>query len=146
MQDGEWSVSVSAVAAAGKVAGVATFVGPAGKTRRMGMCLVQHYLSATGGVACHTPDDCQAISASLPPGAHLYCLGSALDGPSHCHFRPGTPQTYCAGSPAQGLSPIAPGTYRVEAAAVAGSEWRAMACFEGCAALPPAASPAVTVR
>jgi len=144
MRDGEWSVVVSAVAGPGTVSGIATFDGPADETRRMGVCLVQRYTRPDGSVACNAPADCEAISAFLPAGAHLYCVGSTPEGA--CHFRPGTPRTYCAGTPALALSAVGPGTYRVEAAADAGSEWRAIACFEGCVALPPAASPAVTVR
>ena len=146
MHDGEWSVSAAAIAGAGKVTGMATFEGPAGQTRRMGMCLVQRYTSPEGAVACSTLADCDPVSAALPPGSHLYCVRSKFDGSSYCHFRPDRPEAYCAGSPALELSPVAPGTYRVEVAAPAGSEWHAMACFEGCAALPPVASPAVTVR
>jgi hypothetical protein len=142
MRDGEWSVVVSAVPGAGTVTGIARFDGPSRQTRRMGICLVQRYPAPDGGSACTAPADCD--SASLPAGAHSYCLGSSPEGA--CHFRPGGPQTYCAGSPALGLSAIAPGTYEVEVAAPAGSEWRAVACFEGCVALPPVASPAVTVR
>ena len=145
LQDGQWSVFVTASAAKGSVTGVATFDGPAGQTRRMGICLVRRHVSAAGGAACLTADDCDSLSSSLPPGAHLYCLRPAPPEAGHCHYRPGPPQAFCAGSPAQALSPIPPGTYRVEVMAPAGSEWRATACFEGCSALPPATSADVTV-
>lgn len=144
MRDGEWSVVVSVLPGAGTVTGIATFDGPSGQTRRMGICLVQRYTSPDGGIACNAPADCDSISTSLPAGARPYCLDASPQ--SACHFRPGGPQTYCAGSPALGLSAIAPGTYQVEVAAPAGSEWRAVACFEGCVALPPVVSPTVTVR
>ena len=147
VSDGAWSVETSAVAGAGTVTGIAKFHGPAGHTRHMGMCLVQRYTSpGAGAVACATPEDCASIAASLPPEGHLYCVRSELDGAGSCHFKPGASETYCAGTPAREQSAVAPGIYRIEVNAAAGSEWRALACFEGCAARPPVASPAVIVR
>lgn len=144
--DGAWSVMVSVDAGNEAVNGTVTFTGPAEKTRKMGMCLVQRFDANPGGAICDSVDDCAAAPALLSSGGARYCVPEEIGGPSYCHYRPGPPGEYCAGSPALALAEISPGTYRVTVAASSGTQWLAMACFEACVHLPHAISRAATVR
>jgi hypothetical protein len=144
--DGIWTALTSAAGGKGSVSGRVAFTGPAGKTRGMGMCLLQQYRSPEGQVACNTADDCDAAPAVVPAGGHRYCLAPNNNGPRTCHVRPGDRETYCIGSPALGLARIEPGTYSLDVAAPAGTQWVAIACFEGCAETAPSISATATVR
>jgi hypothetical protein len=145
-EHGTWTAELSASAEKGAVSALVSLSGPAGKTRRMGLCLVQQYGSLVGGVPCSTRDDCDNAPEALPAGGARYCVAPRHSATRICHFRPGAAKTYCAGSPAIGFAAIAPGAHRLEITAPAGTRWLAMVCFEGCARIPPLASPTLTVR
>ena len=144
--DGIWTAEVSAVAGNGTVSGVVRFTGPAGKTRQMGMCLIQRHGSDADVTVCETVDDCGAAPKALPAGGSRYCIAAEPGGEKYCHYRPGEAKDYCAASPALDRERVAPGTYRIDSAAAAGTQWLASACFNACEALPPAHSQSVTVR
>ena len=144
--DGAWTAELSAAAGEGTVSAVVKFTGPADKTRRMGMCLVQQHESAAGGVACSTREDCVGVPETLPAGGASYCLAPQYDATRTCHFRPGPGEAFCVGTPAIGFAPIAPGDHRLDMKAPAGTRWLALVCFEGCAEIPPLTSPTLIVR
>ena len=144
--DGVWTATASASAGEGVVRGVVTFTGPAGKARRMGMCLVQRYGSDQEGVACMTDKHCSSAPAVLPSGEFRYCVAPDASSAKYCHYRPGPPARYCVGAPALGGARIAPGSYRIEVPAPRGSQWLALACFEGCEVAPPSISGPAMVR
>lgn len=144
--DGIWVATASVIAKDNGVRGLVAFMGPPGKTRRMGMCLVQRFGSSAEGVACDTEDDCNSAPHELPTGGSRYCVAPTGGGHRYCHYRPGERTSYCAGSPALDGAEIAPGTYAIDAAASRGSQWLSLACFNACADLPPAISEPATVR
>jgi hypothetical protein len=144
---GTWvadALSPQAPQASGQIWGRATFSGPGGATRRMGVCLLHKYLSGGGGTACNTAADCGNAPASLPAGGFRYCTNPNGSGTKYCYFRPGPPTSFCAGTPANGNVPIAPSTlYTPHNAYTAPSV--SYACFEGCAATDPSVSSGETV-
>lgn len=144
--DGTWSAELSATAGEGMVSAFVHFTGPADKTRRMGMCLVQQYGAAPDGVTCSNGEDCGGAPVTLPPGGARYCVAPQDGATRSCHFRPGPGATYCVGTPAIGFAPIAPGEHRLDIEAPAGTWWLALVCFEGCAEIPPLTSATLTVR
>ena len=144
--DGAWVAELSASAGEGTVSASVNFSGPADKTRRMGMCLVQQHGSPAGAVTCGTPEDCGSAPENLDPGGARYCVASHGSSTRTCHFRPGPGDAYCVGTPAIGFVPIAPGDHRLDIKAPAGTQWLALVCFEGCAEIPPLTSPALSVR
>lgn len=143
-EDGEWRVTVFAAGRKNAVDGFVAFAGPAGKTRQMGMCIVQRYEDGPQGVSCGSVDDCGAAPAELPDGGSRYCVAPGGRGESFCHFRPGDRETYCAGSPALEFAAIPPGSYSVSSAARPGTRWLAIACFEGCENTPRIVSATAT--
>lgn len=145
-EHGTWTAELSATAGKGTVSALVSFTGPAEKTRKMGLCLVQRYSSPMDGVPCSTRDDCDSAPAALSAGGARYCVAPRHSATRICHFRPGAAETYCAGSPAVGFTAIAPGAHRLDITAPAGTRWLALVCFEGCAEIPPLASPTLTVR
>lgn len=144
--DGIWTAKASAIGGDKTISGLVKFTGPAGKTRQMGMCLVQRHGSEADAVACDTVDDCGSAPAELPAGGSRYCLAPTGTGQKFCHYRPGQSEDYCAASPALDLAPVAPGFYRVDAAAAPGTQWHAIACFNICVAIPRTMSEPATVR
>ena len=86
------------------VFGSATFTGPPGYTRRMGLCLVRKT-----GTHCDTVADCAQIP--IPLGGFRYCVAAKSVGRKNCWIKPGPNAKFCAGSPANGGIPVAPGTY-----------------------------------
>jgi hypothetical protein len=112
----------------------------------MGMCLLQRYESFSNGISCDTVDDCSSAPADLAPGGSRYCVASNNAGTKYCHYRPGPREDYCAGSPALGLVKIPAGSYRIDIPATPGTQWRALACFNVCANIPPSISETATVE
>jgi hypothetical protein len=118
----------------------ATFTGPAGKTRRMGSCLLKKYQNASSTpTACTTVADCNSAPSSLPTGGFRYCTNPNGSGTKYCYYRPGTAVSKCVGTPANGGTPIAPGTYQTPGWHGTGT-FLSYACFEGCVATDPSAS------
>jgi hypothetical protein len=117
--------------------GSAVFDGPAGATRRMGVCLLAH-MGGVGGIACSTAADCGTPSG----GNFYYCADPYSTGNKQCYVRPGSQTAYCGGSPAlPGNAPIAPATiYTPQFTASYGNYWVSYACFEGCATTDPSTS------
>lgn len=133
----------------------AVFSGPADKTRRMGVCLLQRYGS---GVNCTQASDCANAPTTLPSGGSRYCAAVEGSTQKQCYYRPGTNVNYCAGSPALpcvstitgqactcGTSncappPVAPGEYTSPVRTVSAGTYISYACFESCAASDPATS------
>jgi hypothetical protein len=115
--------------------GYAEFTGPGWATRRMGVCLLQQT-----SVACNSVADCAGVA--VPTGGFRYCTSPGGAGAKKCWVRPGPQTTWCAGTPANGGVPIAPGTVIVQPSrsATVGSQWISYACFEGCAATDPSSS------
>lgn len=116
--------------------GGASFGGPSGKTRKMGVCLLEKT-----GTVCNTVADCGSSPASLPTGGSRYCSTLNGTGSKYCMFRPGTQTAWCAGSPALGGTAVAPGSYQTNWMNV---PWQtpyvSYACFEGCTASDPSSS------
>lgn len=144
--DGTWTGNAATpVVSAGtsnsndRVQGSATFTGPTGATRKLGVCLLQF----AGGL-CNSVSDCSNSPAVLPTGGARYCTGQNGGAQKHCYFRPGSQSAYCAGSPALGGAAVAPGTYTTPQIVVAntssGSVWLSYGCFEGCATTDPSSS------
>lgn len=145
--DGIWSAKSSITATRAAVSGVVTFTGPPDKTRQMGMCLVQRYVSDARAVACDTADDCDSAPRELPEGGSRYCVAPGGVGRKFCYYRPGPRPPYCAASPAApDLPRVPPGEYRVNGAAAEGTEWLTLSCFNACAELPPLISDPAVVR
>jgi hypothetical protein len=125
----------------GSVRAKATFTGPAGFTRAMGVCLLK--MTTT---ACNSVADCASSPASLPSGGFRYCTAPNNGAQKYCAFRPGSQATYCGGTPA--LPPVgglpqkvAPGTYQTATAGVSPAvDYVSYACFEGCTATDPSVS------
>jgi hypothetical protein len=149
--DGCWTakalrpVAPSAFAASYRVYGRASFVGPEGHRRRMGVCLLQQYVPAT---ACTTVADCANAPTVLPPGGFRYCAAPGHGDDKSCFYRPGSPPNFCAGTPADpDRNPIAPGIYKTPAWTTSSSAtWISYACFEGCAVVEPSVSRPRTVK
>lgn len=119
------------------------FTGPAGKTRRMGPCLLRLHQSGGGsGTNCTTVADCSNSPTTLPQGGFRYCAAPNGTGQKQCYYRPGPPTTYCAGTPALQGAQVAPGTYSTPwiANTPIGSTWITYGCFEGCTATDPSSS------
>jgi hypothetical protein len=142
--DGTWTADAlppftSAVSTYAK--GRATFTGPAGATRAMGVCLLRVL-----DTACNTVADCSSAPVTLPTGGFRYCTAPNGTGQKYCAYRPGPPASYCAGTPAlppvNGLpQKVGPGTYNSPQTAT-GSGWKyiSYACMEGCVATDPSSS------
>ena len=114
----------------------AVFTGPAGATRKMGVCFLQHTTKA-----CNTVADCASTPATLPTGGYRYCTGANGSSSKYCAFRPGSQTDYCAGTPANGGVAIPAGTYSTDWHTVAGvNRYLSYACFEGCTATDPSSS------
>jgi hypothetical protein len=119
----------------------ASFTGPAGKTRRMGACLLRRYEPPSGGAqTCTTVADCSNAPSTLPTGGFRYCTASAGSTIKRCYFRPGPPTTHCVGTPANGGQPIASGFYNTPGGPEREGAYISYACFEGCTASDPAIS------
>jgi TolB-like protein/DNA-binding winged helix-turn-helix (wHTH) protein/Flp pilus assembly protein TadD len=144
--DGIWTATASAIAGENAVSGLVIFTGPVGKTRQMGMCLVQRYASDANSVACDTVDECSSTPQVLPAGGSRYCVAPNNSGAKYCHYRPGEKAEYCVGSPTLDLAPTAADSYRIDIAAAPGTQWLSLACFNACAEIPPAISELATVR
>lgn len=115
-----------------------TFAGPAGKTRKMGVCALR--LSTT---SCSTVANCGSVPSSLPTGGARYCTAPNGGSSKVCAWRPGTATAYCAGSPAGGGVAVSPGTFATDLfSAGFHQKWISYACFEGCAATDPSSSSA----
>jgi hypothetical protein len=129
--------------------GGAKFTGPAGKTRRMGVCLLTFNANGYGALTpCNDVAQCSSAPTLLPPGGYRYCVtdSGTSTGQKYCAYRPGTQRDYCAGTPANGGQPIPPDTLRLTAPEppVNGSRWISYACFEGCTVTDPSSSSAGT--
>jgi hypothetical protein len=124
------------------VRGGAHFAGPAGKTRRMGVCGLQEGKTAAQvAKPCTTASDCSDAPATLPAGGFRYCTAPEGIGQKYCYFRPGPPSTFCAGTPANGGVPIAPAYLETPSMYSPNSrKWISYACFEGCAVTDPSSS------
>jgi hypothetical protein len=139
--DGTWTATANPPSVTSNPGGTAkgsgVFTGPAGKTRRMGVCLLR-----STGTSCNTVADCADAPANLPAGGFRYCTQAEGATGKRCYYRPGTQAGYCAGTPALGGVPVAPGTYTTPTASGAGGEpaFLSYACFEGCAVTDPAIS------
>jgi hypothetical protein len=138
--DGTWVADASFInQTVNNIYAGASFTGPSGKTRRMGVCALKQF-QENNPVACATVADCNSAPSSLPAGGFRYCVAPNNVGQKYCFYRPGSPASYCAGSPAQaGNPPIAPGTYYTPSTAGSGC-WISYACFEGCATTDPSSS------
>lgn len=124
----------------------ATFTGPSGKTRKMGVCGLQRYGT---GVACSTVANCNNAPTTLPSGGARYCTAPNGTGQKYCYYRPGSATTYCAGSPALGGTAVAPGAYS-KAGLRFTANWQgatviSYGCFEGCTATDPSSSSTSTL-
>lgn len=125
----------------------ASFTGPTGKTRKMGVCaLLKSKTSAGAYKSCTTVADCSTAPASLPSGGSRYCTAPNGTGTKYCFHRPGPATSFCAGSPALSGNPaVAPGYYSVALDDPTPSEtWISYGCFEGCSATDPSSSSAQT--
>jgi hypothetical protein len=118
----------------GDLSASASFAGPAGSTRRMGVCLLQMTTTPCTSVANCT--------MTPPPGGFVYCTKPDGAAQKYCAFRPGAPSTWCAGTPALGGNPpIASGSYTTpRRGALSGVDYVSYACFEGCSASDPSVS------
>lgn len=127
-----------------RVRGGATFTGPAGATRRMGVCLLRQHEPVT---PCATIADCGNAPATLPPGGSRYCVAPDGTEQKSCFYR-GSSADYCAGTPADpNRAPIAPGTYLTPALTQeTGATWLSLACIEGCAVVPGSISRPKTIQ
>lgn len=106
----------------------ATFTGPAGKTRKMGVCLLKKYPSTA---TCESDADCVNRPTTLPSGGARYCTAAEGSVAKYCYYR-GSETTSCAGSPALGAIPVPPGTYSSPSTATGFGKFISYACFEGC--------------
>lgn len=140
--DGTWSATAYAPAQESteiaKASGVATFTGPWGKTRKMGVCMLKR-----DGAACSTVADCAGIA--VPTGGARYCTQAEGDTSKRCWIRPGPSTSYCAGSPALGGAAVSSGTYTTPQAGGRSTTWLSYACFEGCSATDPSVSSSATL-
>lgn len=136
----DWGASVS-----GTVRGLADFAGPSGKTRRMGVCLLElTAVPCSGGTQSQINAEC-ASSGVVPPGGFRYCTAPEGSGQKYCAIRPGSPSNYCAGTPALGGASVSPGSFSTPAYTVLnGKQYLSYGCFEGCAATDASASSSVT--
>jgi hypothetical protein len=137
---GTWSATADApfhVAGTTVLTVGALFTGPAGSTRRMGVCALT---KAPGNVACSTVADCATAPYTLPSGGFRYCAAPEGVGQKRCYYRAGSQAAYCAGTPANGGVPISPGYIEKSVPTAAIVTWMSYACFEGCAATDPSAS------
>jgi hypothetical protein len=141
--DGVWTASAQrpTIIASYVVEGSAVFAGPAGKTRRMGVCLLNRASGDPGSAwkACTTVADCASYPAVLPPGGFRYCSGENGGATKKCYYRSGPPAAYCAGTPANGGVEVAPGTYTTPQISSVGFVI-SYACFEGCLTTDPSSS------
>lgn len=130
---GSWTATANApVISFGELYGSASFAGPAGTTRKAGVCLLKKTTTT-----CSTATDCAGVS--VPTGGARYCTAPNGVGTKYCYVRNGTQGALCAGSPALGGAAVAPGTYYTPSVSQAGT-YISYACFEGCAATDPSAS------
>lgn len=140
--DGTWSANATGTDADSTANRAhATFTGPAGKTRRMGVCLLKKY-GGFNGTPCTTTAQCGAAPTTLPAGGFRYCAAPQNTGQKYCFFRPGPPTTYCAGTPAQNLQPVSPGAKSTPIVVSGKGMFVSYACFEGCSATDPSTSSA----
>lgn len=120
----------------------ANFTGPSGKTRRMGVCLLEKTTTT-----CNTVADCGSAPSYLPTGGFRYCTNLNGTGTKYCAVRNGPPTEYCAGTPALGGARVAPGTYQTAMLETGyGRPHLSYGCFEGCAATDPSSSSTAKVR
>lgn len=116
----------------------ADFAGPSGTTRRAGVCLLQ-----MTDTSCNTVADCGGSPSTLPSGGFRYCAN--VSGYKRCGFRPGSPQNFCAGTPAMGGASVPPGFYSAPRRTVPDyTDHVSYACFAGCATSDPSVSSATT--
>lgn len=122
----------------------ADFTGPAGKTRRMGVCLLElTNRPCTGGTQAAVDSQCGSLN--VPPGGYRYCAAPDNAGQKYCAVRQGSPGTYCAGTPALGGAAVAPGSYATGEVNVGqGGNHISYGCFEGCGATDPSSSSSTT--
>lgn len=118
------------------VYGSATFTGPAGNTRRLGVCILKQKKSGGNPIPCSTASTCPAT----PTGGFRYCTAPNGVGQKTCFERSGPPSTYCAGTPANGGAAVSAGTYYTPSVPASTGIWISYACFEGCASTDPSSS------
>jgi hypothetical protein len=136
--DGMWSANATNGGGDFNYQAWGAFTGPGGRTRRMGVCALKQY-NPLWPTPCNTAADCAGIS--VPAGGFRYCVQPNGVGAKTCFIRPGPATTYCAGTPANGGVPIAPGTIATGTYnAGPNSKWLSYACFEGCAVTDPSSS------
>lgn len=141
--DGTWTATALKPVGEDSVNGVATFTGPSGKTRKMGVCVIREYRNTSNlATSCTTVADCGSSPSYLPTGGSRYCTSADNSGGKSCFYRPGTQASLCAGSPANGGVAVAPGTFVTgpSPGATTSQFWISYACFEGCTASDPSAS------
>lgn len=120
----------------------ADFTGPAGKKRKMGLCLLR-MSSITCTATTQAQVDSQCASITLPTGGSRYCTAPNGSGTKKCAWREGPPSTYCAGSPALAGAAVSPGTYTAPGKGNKMSvPYISYACFEACAVTDPSSSSA----
>ena len=127
-----------------RIHGGATFTGPEGAVRGMGVCLLKQYEPA---VPCTTIADCTDAPTALPAGGFRYCTEARGETQKTCFYRPGRQADFCAGTPAMpGLPSIPPGTWMTPVSTqTEPATWISYACFEGCRVVPAAISKGKTV-
>jgi hypothetical protein len=138
--DGTWTADAQWPGGVYGVTASAVFTGPAGKTRRMGVCLLRGHLTSNAYVPCNSVADCSGAPASLPAGGFRYCTAPGGAGQKYCFYRPGSALAWCDGTPANGGIPVPPGVYSKGHQAPAASPYISYACFEGCTATDPSSS------
>lgn len=138
--DGTWSANALKPQFLGEdywtLSAQADFTGPSGKTRKMGVCLLQHTSTPCTSVA-----NCGSAPSTLPAGGARYCTGANGSSTKYCAFRPGYASDFCAGSPAHGGAAVSPGHQDSPWQTVGGvAQYLSYACFEGCSATDPSSS------
>jgi hypothetical protein len=147
--DGTWSENAATpqLNVWNSVRAYATFTGPTGKVRKMGVCTLRLTDTACSGLDSVDPvtgygGPCASLY--LAPGGYRYCTAPNGSGQKYCALRDGDQSVYCGGSPSYAdHHAIAPGTYYApyhEAESL--TSYISYACFEGCSATDPSSSSA----
>lgn len=133
------------------VVGRASFDGPQGVTRRMGVCLLQMTNTPCTGIPVGSETkqqainrECAASPSHVPTGGFRYCAKADGESQKRCAVRPGSPANFCAGTPALGGAQVYVGYKSTPVRGMSlNVQYVSDACFEGCTATDPSVSSAV---
>ncbi len=138
----------------------AVFSGPPGKLRHMGVCLLVQYRDSTSQPrVCKSGADCTNYPVTIPgttvPPTTRYCVPADGSDPNtststkYCAYR-GDNATWCAGTPANGYQPVAPGTYTTplvhNGPLLHMNEVMSFSCMDACSTSDPSSSSTINDR